>query len=531
MKKIVVYSIFLLCIIAGNLNTYALKEQNPLNYQYYILGNQKVTGKSSATLSNIEYKGFSSSAGNIISAQKTNEEKFLYQFNDITTYPKMNLDNKTLLYWRQEEDGVWVCDSESGNGTANRRLDKDACFVLVLDCSSSIGSDFTYVQQSAITFIDKMYSASNTGNIRIGIIRFSTMDNTETFPITSLTEDNRVKMENFIRSSNHLKPATSMYYALNMGIDILSNYIQENNLDVKDRHHIITFTDGLDNTSQLDNIKLYTANEVESYVANKLNTLSIDNQNLASSIVFVPGNDIPVNRHERMRLKLNRLAAGGGQFIWVDDYEELVQVFSELAENLTERWTNLYCTSALNHNGPVCWTYGEPKTEVSLPKPLPKRQSSILNTGYRGIIDFGYGVGVGDVAEEERVEIATTHGYQFNKYLFAGIGVSLNYFHHTEVLIVPIFADLRGTLPISNTKIAPYVDMRIGYSLGEYEGFYFSPSVGVRFGIGKDAGISFGIGYELQNCDVVYYYGSYYYNYSVETGNAAAVTFRLGFDF
>ena len=153
---------------------------------------------------------------------------------------------------------------------------------------------------------------------------------------------------------------------------------------------------------------------------------------------------------------------------------------------------------------------------------------TILSKGYRGIIDFGYGIGVGDVAEG-RLEIATTHGYQFNQYMFVGVGVGLNYFHDSECLNVPIFADLRGTLPINNTKIAPYVDMRIGYSVADIEGFYFNPSVGVRFGVGKDAGISFGIGYELQNCDVLYYYDyDYYY---VDTGNAGAVTLRLGFDF
>ena len=522
MKKIVVYSIFLLCIIVGNLNTYAQKEQNPLNYQYYILGNQKVTGKSSATLSNIEYKGFSSSVGNIISAQKTEDEKFEYQFNNITTNPKINLDKK-LLYWRQEEDGVWVYDSEAGNGIANRRLDKDACFVLVLDCSSSIGDQFFHVQNSAIEFIEKMYSVSNAGNIRIGIIRFSTMDDTEVFPIAPLTESNLNKIKDFIDKDSHQKQATSMYYAINNGIDNLSDYINKNNLDVKDRHHIITFTDGLDNTSQLVDLNLYTATDVESYVVNQVYTTRINSGVFSHSVVFVPGEDVPKNRHERMKAKLKRLVSGEGQFMWVEDYQGLTDAFSELAENFTVRWTNLYCTSALNHNGPVCWTYGEPKTEVSRPKPLPKRPSSILNTGYRGIIDFGYGVAAG-YDSEGRIEISTAHGYQFNKYLFAGVGIGFNYFHYYDEFNVPIFADLRGTLPINNTKIAPYVDMRIGYSLGDYEGFYFSPSVGVRFGIGKDAGISFSIGYELQNYNYDYYK-------ETETCNAGAVTFRLGFDF
>ena len=516
MKKFSCLSILLLlCIMAGSLSAFAQTEQNPLNYQYYILGNQKVTGTNSATLSDIVYKGFSSSAENVISGQKNSTEKMVYLFNDITTNPKINLKGKELLYWRQEEDGFWVKDSEAGNGIIDHRLDRDACFVLVLDCSSSIGSDFSYVKEAAITFINRVSGVSDleAGRVNIGIINFSTMDETETFPIIPLTESNRVKMINFINSLENKKDATAMYYALNNGIDIITDYIKENDIDVEDRQHIITFTDGLDNTSQLKDINLYTSSEVDSYILNKISTTHIDEYHaypLNHSIVCVAGKDIGENMKERMESKLKRLVAGhDGNFIWAKNYYELIEIFSDLAEQLTEKWANLVCTSALNHNGPVCWTYGEPKAEVpqAEPKPQPKPQpkpSTILNKGYRCFIDFGYGFG-GD--GDSLLEIATTHGYQFNQYLFAGVGIGLTYFTYGDA-DVPVFANLRGTLPISNTKIAPYADMRIGCYVC-YGEFYFNPSAGVRFGVGKDAGISLGIGYDT----------------------IGAVILRLGFDF
>lgn len=154
-----------------------------------------------------------------------------------------------------------------------------------------------------------------------------------------------------------------------------------------------------------------------------------------------------------------------------------------------------------------------------------------LHKGYRGIVDFGYGIGVGDLGMG-RIQLATTHGYQFNPYLYAGVGVCVNYYHEGEAFNVPIFADIRGTLPIRNTKIAPLVDMRIGYSVADVEGFYFNPSVGIRLGIGNNAGISFAIGYELQSCETIeiyYGYGGYWYEEGF--GNTGAVTLRLGFDF
>lgn len=76
--------------------------------------------------------------------------------------------------------------------------------------------------------------------------------------------------------------------------------------------------------------------------------------------------------------------------------------------------------------------------------------------GYRGFLDAGYTVGVGDTAEG-RFEVSTSHGYQLCPYLFIGGGVSFQYFHSDEVLEIPVYAHLRSEL--TRSRIAPIVDL------------------------------------------------------------------------
>ena len=372
---------------------YAQKEENPLNYQYYILGTQNVNSRNSATLTNVEYKGFSTSTGNVVYGSRNKEEKFLYQFNNITTNPEIDIDNKTLTYWREYEDGSWQSDSESGNGTAERRLDKDACFMLVLDYSKSLGNTGRAgIEQGAMDFVENMYRASNpeTGNIRIGIITFSTMEDTKVFQIAPLTRENRVKMLNFIQNYTAPKNATSMYYAINKGIDLLGEYVRSNRFRDLEGAHIITFTDGLDNTSQLEKEGLIVEKEVSQFVENKMGTTTIYDAKIDSWIIGVQGNDVTDRQLSRMKSKLSVLASNESQFIWLNDFSELSNAFAQIARSLTARWTNLYCTSALNHSGRVCWTYGAPRYVAPKPAPAPNRTKKEFL--------FGVNVGAGLVA-------------------------------------------------------------------------------------------------------------------------------------
>lgn len=150
-------------------------------------------------------------------------------------------------------------------------------------------------------------------------------------------------------------------------------------------------------------------------------------------------------------------------------------------------------------------------------------QAQEIRTGYKGFADVAYSVKAGNIDGANRIEVSTTHGYQILPQLFVGVGVAYNYFHEVESSAVPVFADVRGTLPIG--KFSPFVDARIGYSVAGYNGFYFSPSIGCRLGLTNSLGLNLSVGYSMQDIDVYYYSGG--------TGkeNAGAVTIRLGIDF
>ena len=164
--------------------------------------------------------------------------------------------------------------------------------------------------------------------------------------------------------------------------------------------------------------------------------------------------------------------------------------------------------------------------------PMPIDKSSGATSGnsdkarYKGIIDFGYGIAAGDVPQD-LIGVSTVHGCEINKYLFVGAGVGANYLYNYSFINLPIFADVRASLPIKGSKFTPFVDVRAGYSLLDVEGFYFNPSVGLRIG-GKRIGASLTVGYEMQLSDLYFNYEGKVYNGS---GNVGALKLRIGFEF
>lgn len=136
-------------------------------------------------------------------------------------------------------------------------------------------------------------------------------------------------------------------------------------------------------------------------------------------------------------------------------------------------------------------TYTTTTTTVNVEK-SPSR-------GYSGILELDLNVGISDYAS--RLGLTTVHGYQINPYLFAGAGFSLKYWFDYETVSLPIFADIRATVPFGSSPIAFLGDFRLGYSAYDIYGVYLSPSVGIR--IGRNKAATFALGYELiQNAEV-----------------------------
>lgn len=142
--------------------------------------------------------------------------------------------------------------------------------------------------------------------------------------------------------------------------------------------------------------------------------------------------------------------------------------------------------------------------------------------------------------------ISTSHGYQFNPWLFAGVGLDYsledtgffdNHHYDFDNYFLSLFADVRTDLQFG--KFTPFADLRIGLNATSTGTVYFSPSIGYRFNWGRKVGLNIGVGYTLDG----YHYTEYkevetIYGYTewIPTGNKfnhyqSSFTFRLGIDF
>jgi hypothetical protein len=85
-------------------------------------------------------------------------------------------------------------------------------------------------------------------------------------------------------------------------------------------------------------------------------------------------------------------------------------------------------------------------------------------------------------------------------------------------------------------KYTPFLDVKAGYSPVDGMGVYFSPSLGVSFGVSPKCCINFSVGYTMQGAKFDYYYDNYYYSYYYDYAYSDsdlfhALTFKLGVEF
>ena len=149
----------------------------------------------------------------------------------------------------------------------------------------------------------------------------------------------------------------------------------------------------------------------------------------------------------------------------------------------------------------VCETEVEKITKEAVSTSRDRPGTTGVQRGYRGFFDLGYTIGTGDYDDASRLELSTTHGYQFNPHFFLGAGVGVTYWHDMDYVGLPIFVDVRAD--ILKYWVSPFIDFKIGYSFIDIEGVYFAPTVGCRFDVGGKASLNLGIGYTVQMCEVI----------------------------
>ena len=159
--------------------------------------------------------------------------------------------------------------------------------------------------------------------------------------------------------------------------------------------------------------------------------------------------------------------------------------------------------------------------------------------GYHGMADFGYTYAMGD-SISSRMELTLTQGYQFSPSFFVGLGFGVHLYSDSVrlgristikdvkeqvesnlIYSFPVFVDVRYNI-LQNRKILPYIDFRLGYSIGllqtyserldpdsgqqlkrtetsgEGLGFLAVPSLGVKFMLGRSLAFNLSAGYSMQ---------------------------------
>ena len=365
---------------------------NPDEARYYIKGNLSIErgadGKTIYKLSQIDNAGiyFDNPYATRI-GEETKLEDVLFQFSRARTdYP--GGINTPLDFWRYDNSiNEWQPDVETRQGTAGVEQKKSMVVMLVLDCSYSLGTDFNVVQSAAINFIRNLYDASQgSGNIKLGIVGFSKINETRTFNIRPLTSDSYYAMTSFI---NGFTPqnGTALYYAMDKAIGELDNYCK---YSIPEKEPLsaaimVSFTDGLDQTSRDPDKNILTAenyyNEILAKYGKKMQNKSFNGINLQHEIRGVKGNDIIT---EAQLNKFRGIGENLGNFKLLENYSELGKEFEDIAGKLISQWRilNLYVPNSFS--GRVAWTYPSDRS-----KPIPKP----TNNGLKPFVGLNFTLG------------------------------------------------------------------------------------------------------------------------------------------
>lgn len=414
----------------------AQNRTNPDVADYFIKGYLSIErgndGKPVYKLSDIQKKGISfDDPGAMMMGEETPDEDVMFQFTHYATDYVGGITTP-LDFWRYDESiHEWQPDVETRQGNAGVQEKKSMVLMLVLDCSSSLQSDFSFVQEAAKTFIKSMLDASGKGNVKIGIVCFSKISETEFFPITSLTNDSYYDMCRFINSRN-VQNGTALYYAMDKAIDVMESYCN-NSIPAKEplsAAMMVTFTDGLDQTSRDEEKGVYTADDYYIELQRKMKGKRFNGVPLQSKMRGVRGVDIAT---EAQLGKFSQIGNSLADFKLLNNVSELGQEFQGIAKSLIDEWAVLNCFVPNSFKGRVAWTYPS-KKQVVVEKPKEPRKRGRwflgLNAGLGLSNLYRFDMENGDVYYDDDLGFAFSGGFDIafpigkavNLGLFTSIG-------------------------------------------------------------------------------------------------------------
>lgn len=160
-------------------------------------------------------------------------------------------------------------------------------------------------------------------------------------------------------------------------------------------------------------------------------------------------------------------------------------------------------------------------------------QSRSLTAGYRGFVDAGIHAGtvkdgVSDDLSFTRIGFTTTHGYQFNEHIFAGVGFGYQIQAGDDLiedfdLLMPAYGAFRYDFRSGN--VSPFASARIGCYAGlsgESDNSVFGSYINVNAGV-RLRRLNLSVGYEAMPATATLEG----YDYDIK---ANSFVFRIGVD-
>ena len=404
MKKTLVM-LWMVLGVWGTLSAQSGKSPDPDRAKYFIRGNLSIAADGNRQpvyrLENPTHsKGISFEEVSSITGTVTDREDVQFEFRNASTDYAGGFENNRLQFWRYDEElSEWQPDIETRQGTAAFEQTRVLSLLLLIDCSTSLGADFDLVKENAKYFINLLTQASGKGNVKVGIIGFSTVKDTRVFEITSLSESTNTRMQAFI-DGLELSNGTALYYSMDKALGMLQQYMSTNRIRKEDYadSYIVTFTDGVDQTSQLTEKNLFTADDYYEYLKTQLASVQILDRPVNTYIVGVKGRDIV---SEKMAAKFDRVLSGiSPEYKTIAQVSQLREEFQRIVSELTRQWTTLKCYVPKGFRGKVGWTFANasevsgPEKETKAEVPAVQKRPSAFSIPQNARIGVGAGLGM-----------------------------------------------------------------------------------------------------------------------------------------
>jgi len=210
-----------------------------------------------------------------------------------------------------------------------------------------------------------------------------------------------------------------------------------------------------------------------------------------------------------------------------------------------------------------------PDTNVTNGRSVYSSEKALSQRKFKVIMDVGYKFPEGGTGEKGIAEINSSFGY-FKKSFFVGAGLGLHIFNARDIAMkdasnypqyvgtvgtngiiipsdsvtymhavnssfttLPVFLDVRGYLPLQNSKLSPFFMLRLGYAFNISDsfggmGYYMNPALGIKFRVSSMIGINFSLGYSYQSYGGVPKDGGYgYYYYKDRAGKDSNIKYVM----